>query len=727
MRLRPRSPWSACGLRAVPALLLALAVLGGCARGGGANQPFPRFAEYEGREVEAVRFLGELVLPRDSLAAVIVTQASRCQLLFLPFCIPGTDIGRERQRLDLRALAEDVVRLQLYHRDHGYYGTRVAVHVESRGEEEVAVHFGIAPGDRVTVSSLQIEGTDTILPVQQLRARLPLQEGDPFRRGGFLAAADSIRNALFARGYAYADVLRNYDLDTIADVADLQYAAIPGPVVRVDTIVFLGLDRLGERTARRQLTFRKGDLLRAAELARSQRNLYGLGIVSFASVNLAPDSLQVAPDSADATVVVRVVEAPQYAVDVSAGYGSIDCLRSAAGWTDRNFLGGGRRLQLSGTVSKIGVAEPTAWGLADNVLCGQLKGDSLSQELNYRLVADFLQPRLFATQNQLGLRLHAERVSEYRAYLRESVGSQLSLARTLGAGTLLSANADVFYGSTEANAVVFCLGLNICSPEVRSVLTQKRWSNALSLSLGRERTRGDPNALRGYTTRAVTSWAPAALSDDHYLNLLVEGVAYRPLRPGWQLALRLQGGTFFIGSLLADSAGRDARFIPPERRFYAGGPNSVRGFARNALGPVAYLTEDSTALDSIRADLSVEPTSAGGTQLLVGSAELRVPSPLLSDVLRFAAFVDAGQVWARRSDLPASRLRVTPGVGLRFLTPVGPFRMDVAYNGYGSEPGRLFYPDPETGQLRLLSESFRPETGSFWNRLQFHFAVGQAF
>src|SRR5690606_3346324 len=141
---------------------------------------------------------------------------------------------------------------------------------------------------------------------------------------------------------------------------------------------------------------------------------------------------------------------------------------------------------------------------------------------------------------------------------------------------------------------------------------------------------------------------------------------------GWTLATNLRFGRFLRGAL-----GPDSNQIPPERRFYAGGPNSVRGYARNALGPTSYVV--------LLEDEDEEPiaSATGGTQLLVASGEFRLPSPYAPDLTRLAVFVDAGHVAAAGTDLfSGNPIRFTPGVGLRFLTPVGPFRLDVAYNPY---------------------------------------------
>src|SRR5690606_2282909 len=280
------------------------------------------------------------------------------------------------------------------------YGTRIVPSVDPVGSDEVTVRFAIAPGDQVILQELAVDGTEGIVPPEEMRAELPLSVGEPFSRIGFLNSADTVRLELLRRGYARAEVLRNYAIDTIADVAEVQFVAIPGPLTFVDSIIVLGNERLESETVRRQLTFRQGDLLRLPELNTSQRNLYGLEMVSFASIELAPDSLQMSADTSEATVVVRLVEAAQYLVDASVGFGTIDCVRTTGRWVNRNFLGGGRRLELTGSLAKIGIGEPLDANF-DQGPCTRSREDAFSERVNYRFAADFQQPRLFNTRNQL--------------------------------------------------------------------------------------------------------------------------------------------------------------------------------------------------------------------------------------------------------------------------------------------------------------------------------------
>ncbi len=117
--------------------------------------------------------------------------------------------------------------------------------------------------------------------------------------------------------------------------------------------------------------------------------------------------------------------------------------------------------------------------------------------------------------------------------------------------------------------------------------------------------------------------------------------------------------------------------------------------------------------------------ATGGNTLAIGNVELRVPSPVFSSRIRLALFVDAGGVWQRGGEISTPVIRVTPGIGLRLATPLGPARLDVAYNPYKLQSGTLFQVDtlgglaPVPGQESFVLGRNRKFT--------VHVAVGQAF
>jgi outer membrane protein insertion porin family len=716
--------------RPLPFLILLLGqALAGCYRlGAGTDDLDPSLARYAGREIRAVEFRNAEPFRSDTLRQMVDTEETRCRFLGLPVCPPFTDIGRRIGRVNLETLRRDAARLAIFYRSSGYFGTTVAPDIEEDEEDErVRVVFHIDRGDAVILESLTVEGTEGILDPDAVAARLPLRTGEIFDLGRFTASADSIQRMLLARGHAYAEVLRNYTVDPALNRAQVLLVAEPGPVVRVDSIIILGSQNLGHRAVIRQLPFRQGDLLRAAGLQEGQRNLYSLDLVQFASVSLAPDTLQVAPsDSSLATVLVTVAEGPVHVVDASAGYGTIDCFRTQARWVSRSFQGGARRLGANASVSRIGLGNPLDFGFAESI-CQAVEGDRFSDELDFRLGVDLTQPYFMGPRNHLTINTAWERETEPGVFQREAQTIRAAVRRRLNRPDLLTGAIEAERGRTEASEVLFCLALQVCSADDIASAQAPRWRNSLELSWTRDRTGRPMDPVSGYSLRTGGLWAtPLVLSEVSFLRWTGEGAIYRLLRPGYVTAGFLRLGSFLGTGTL--TPGDD--FIRPEERFFAGGANTVRGFERGRLSPGVYVA-DSVAVDPETNDTSfvgLDFVPVGGTAVALGNAELRMPSPFLTRFIRLVLFVDAGAVGTRELwDLRLEDLRVTPGAGVRLQTPVGPIRLDMAYNPHALPRGPLFVPDAEAERLVRVRDDYREEAPPPLRRFRLHLAVGQAF
>ncbi len=678
-------------------------------------------APYAGREVHSVSFRNPGAYAPDTLLQVVQTRPSQCTLLGLPICLPLTSFGEQKRFLDPTTVAADVQRLQTFYRIGGFFGTRVTPQVTPvpGDTDDVRVAFEILPGDSVVLDSLRITGLDTVLDPATVARRLPSQPGRRFNLADFAASADSLNGMLHSRGHAYAKVLREYTVDTLSERATAELQAIPGPLVHIDSIAVLGAEHLTRTGVLRQLAFHTGDVLLGSKLVESQRNLYSLDIVQIATVSLAPDSMEEVPrDSSQATVVVRIVEAPEHQVEAAVGWGQIECFRTEGSWVDRSFGGGARRLAVNASLGKIGIGQ----GLGGSV-CPAFRADTLGSRLDYRLDSELTQPYFLSPRNHLTVTAYAERQSEPSVFTRTDGGGSFSVAHLLGTREFLTLSLNGEQGQTLASPVLFCSALLVCENTAIQQATQYRWLNRLSANYSLDRTDFPANPRTGFTLRSTVDWAaPWLLSSSHFARWTGEVDHFTPVGPGAVLAAAVRFGTFFQTGGLSPTS----NFLPPEERFYAGGANTVRGFDRNQLGPgVWFETLDTVRTNGgVRVDTGHTYIPTGGTALGVVNLELRTPSPVLSQDLSLAWFVDAGsvgneQLWQLGS------WRFTPGVGVRAGTPVGPFRLDVSYNPYPPNEGAL-YQATGTGLVRV-APSFRPANPSFLGRLHFTLAVGQAF
>jgi outer membrane protein insertion porin family len=707
------SSQTAAGFR----LLVLLAAVGlaaaGCARPRVAEL-YPQVEQYAGRQVNQLEFRNIEPFTRDTLRAITESEATRCQLIpvLLPICVPGTNWGLRRRFVDLEAVGRDVSRLTALYRQSGYFGTLVIPEVEelAPGEEPVRLVYRVERGPAIVVDTVIVEGTEGIADPDSLAATLRLQPGDMFELPELLASSEEIVELLRTEGHAYAEVLRNYTVNVERQLATVWLVAIPGPRVTVDALVLQGHDVLDERTIRRQLTIREEDLLRLTRARESQRNLYELELVQFASVAVAPDTLQLDPDDpSTATLLVQITEAPEHLVEAVAGFGTQDCIRTGAQWVDRSFIRGARRLTLSGSVSRI------ASGLCE------ARDTLFDRDMDYRFTAELVQPFLISHRNRLAVSAAAERATQPGLFRRTSQGARVSLTHRLGARELLFGAMEAEHRETQAAPALYCYAFAVCTEEDIRALSRPRWRNALSASWTRDRGNRPVSPTHGYSSRLSMVWSSPLLASDYdFVRSSGEISVYRTIQPRWVFGTHLR-----LGSFLTRATVGPEDFTPPEERFYAGGANSVRGYPRNQLGPGVWVFEGDTIPTFIHGGLPVQFFPTGGTSVAVASAELRFPAPFIGDRVRMATFVDAGMIALRPIWEMNEPWRVTPGAGVRVETPVGPARIDLAYNPNPRARGPLLV--AEGGGLVQIAEGFRPDPPGFWRRFQLHIAVGQAF
>lgn len=711
-------------------------------------------------EVRSVTFNGNQHFESAELAAVIVTSPSSFarRHLHLP-------IGSKRC-LDTLELSRDAVRIRLFYRLRGYYKTAVKTAVLPAGTGAVAVGFGITEGPPVMIDSLAVTGLDSVTDRDRLLHKLDHFRHDHiFTKIELQSVLDTVREELHDSGYPYAAApLASSEVDPKTDRAQLEYQyfeqfrgqpmPIPSRVAHVGRIEFEvapGGDsaKIDTSTVRKLLSFKVGDVFRSKDLVRSERDLYQLETYSHVDVALAPDSAQ--PNDSLLTVLVRLNETKMTSLGVGAGWATLDCIRAQARLTNRDFFGGARRLELNGRLSHL-------------ALCPQnVKDDSISNRLNYYASGTIRLRGLIGPHTLPSFTIFSERTSEYRAYVRETIiGGAAEVSRDLQPrdlrpGLPLTLSYRVEYGRTTAAPAVFCQLFNRCALADIQRLQQNGSLHVFGASLLRDRTDQllDPsngNQLRLELRSGTTSLDTA--NGTRFSRTLIEGSVYKTVGSS-TFAARLQMAAVLDGFSTRGSTA----YVPPEERLYAGGPNSVRGYNQNLLGPVVYIVDtftvrtvdvDGTPTQVYQADTSAHSrvrqySPTGGNTLIVANAEWRLRLPSFGGRIQLATFVDAGQVWNRpQQRFTLADLRVTPGAGVRVRSPIGPLRVDVAYNGYASTRGSAYYVGGDA-VLRCVSpdntlqqgviqpgDSCEPNyspssSNSLFSKLRFNFSIGQAF
>jgi outer membrane protein insertion porin family len=681
------------------------------------------------RVVRQLDFRGNRAIPDEVLASAISTTNS--SWFARAWLVRWLGLGAKRY-FDEQEFRRDVVRLGVLYKRSGYPDAVIDTLVR-RTPEDVYITFNTTEGEPIRVTLLAITGLDSLrergreLAVQDL----PLRQGDPFNRYAMQASADTITRRFRDHGYPTATVFTAFEVNKDARTAVVTLEVAPGRRAVIGPIRVVGARRIDTSLVRRLLVARPGRRYSQDELFQSQRNLYESDLFRFASVNI--DSADFNPGADSVPLLVQVNEGKRRRIRGGLGYATYDCFRGSLGWTSRDFLGGGRILDLTGRTSKVGIGAPTDLGFADNICVASQEDTIGSAKVNFYLGASVRRPAFLSPNNAITASVFSERRSEYKVYLREENGVSVALTRTTPRRrNPLSLTYTLSYGRTEATALSFCSFFNACTIDVIDVLRQKRVLATLTALGTFPRVNSQIDPTRGSYASAELTHASTLIGSStlQQFTRIVGGIAwYRPLSRNVVLSWRVRGGLIFSPNVDVGSGTRGA-FIPPEQRFYAGGPNDVRGFERNELGPVVYVTPQSHA-DSVRArGLPIDPDSVrvaatGGNSLAVANVEIRVPSPVLSSRLRLAAFVDAGGVWQRQGNRPNAVIRVTPGIGLRVATPLGPARLDVAYNPYKLQAGTLFQFDDAGNLTPVPGEDayILPRNRKY----AIHIAVGQPF
>lgn len=681
----------------------------------------------EGLVIRRLAFSGNRAFDDYVLAAAIATTGS--SWFASSSLVRWVGLGAKR-RLNERDLRIDLIRLRVYYQSRGYMDVTVDTSVV-RTAADAYITFRIEEGEPILVRTLVIRGLDSVPRSTQLTDLLPLRVGKPYDRTLLLATADTLVSRLQDRGYPGARVvLERRDVDRSRMAADLSMSVEPGIPSVVGEIHVEGTRDVDSSFVRSLLATEPGKRFSARDLAQSQRNLYRTGLFRFATVGL--DTAHFVAGSGTVPLTITVAEGPLRRARAAIGYGTNDCFRTGLGWTARNAFGKGRTFDVSAQVSKLGVGRPTRVDALQNSICSALKDDSIgSTRANYNLTTSFRRPVFLSPANALTFALFAERRSEFAVYLREDIGGSLSLNRETQSLVPISITYRLASGFTTANAVSFCAFFNACTENDIRQLSDRRLSATLAFGIQRPRVDNLLDPSRGSVLSLETTHSSRLIGSSklsQFTRVSGDASLYRPFG-SIVLALHLRAGIVVAPRLALDvDAGN---FVPPEHRFYAGGPNDVRGFNRNELGPLVYvIPESAVTLDSsgtvVYPEDRVRTAATGGNTLIVANAELRVPSPIFPNQLRLAGFVDAGTVWERGASTGGRpSLKVTPGFGLRFVTPLGPARIDVAYNRYNLPPGRL-YLIRSSGQIDLLDDNYQrsTKTGRGW---VFQFGVGHAF
>lgn len=516
----------------------------------------------------------------------------------------------------------DAERFRTALRSFGYYGAAVEIRfgdlflndpkladrlVQAPASSPLALTVLTTTGPRYRLRQLAFRGS---IPAE-FKSKTGLKPGDPALAPDVLAARQRLLDALHNGGYGLAKVETPIATPINAThELDVVFPVLSGPKVALGNIDVRGLKRLDPEFVRRRLTLHPGDRFDPADIERNRRDLGAIGALASVRVRQGKEL-----DAAGRLpVTIELTERPQHAVNLNAAFSTDLGGSFAATWQHRNLLGRAEKLNLSGGMTQL--------------------GGSSTRGIGYQAAVGFLKPDFRRRDQDLQADLGAIR-QNLEAYDREAVTGDVLLNRRYGSRWTLSGGL-----SAEQEHIVQ-EGVSTDYTLLGLPLTAKYDGTDNPL----EPTRG----LRA--TASLTPLQPVAgPATRPFVLLNLAGSGYWDLAEPGRSVLALRGA-------IGDVAGASARQLPPDKRYYAGGGATVRGYAYQSLGPQF-----------------ADGKPRGGSSMVAGTVEWR---RRILDHYGIALFVDAGQVSA--SGAPFSgNWQFGAGLGLRYYTAIGPIRLDLA-------------------------------------------------
>lgn len=591
--------------------------------------------------------------------------------------MPVVHVGDSPWFLAARVSADEAV-IADYYRRQGYRSAVVTAATTTVAESQplVDVRYEVTEGFRTLIAGAPVFQGNASIPAATLQAAIESRGGGPY----YQPRVDSDRDAVLAlylnRGYEQATVDVPDAFSANGTSFALRFVIHEGPQFVIDHILIAGNVHTSASTIESELGLRQGMPLSAVALADAQRRLTALGLFRRVEVTDLPQGADNRRD-----VLVFVQEGPVNTIGYGGGLeGSQRTKIDAAtgrpsnvfDLAPRGFLEYGRR-NLWGKNRSINLFARGAIRTSDEFDTGTgttvpSLQDTSSGFREYRLLATYREPRFMDGPIDVEVSASADQAirptfdfNRLQLYLQGShrLGRGLSIAGRYAFGRTRLFN--------ERIAPADQLDVDKVFPQVRL--------SSFSASFVRD-TRDDAvDPTRGTLFTADGTLAARAIgSEVGFAKTLIQGFIYRQLpilsRPVLAAGARV-GSAYGFPQLVLDPNGSGQlvtlpQDLPASERFFAGGDTTVRGFALDALGAANTLDQYGAA--------------NGGNGLVIFNTELRVPLFKVKGYsIGAATFVDAGNVFARASEISLSDLRSGAGVGLRMQLPFGPLRLDFAW------------------------------------------------
>jgi outer membrane protein insertion porin family len=588
-------------------------------------------------------------------------------------------------RYSKEALQGDIEKLRSYYQDRGYANmriesTQVAISPE---KDDIYITLNIEEGEVYRISDVKLAG-NFVVPEGVLRSYVYVQPGMIFSRRWVTATQELLQTRLGEDGYAFAKIDPVPTPNEATKEISLTFFIDPGNRVYVRNIRFEGVEKTSDVVFRREMRQLEGAWLSNALVERSKQRIQRLPYVKEVEFETVP--VPGAPDMVD--VEFRIEEGPSATLGGGIGYSESQGIILNGNYADSNAFGSGERVSLDLNIGQYSKLYGVSWTDPYRTVDGVARTISFS----YRDVTQFVSDASDFSSKTLTAGLnYSYPITEFQAI---SFGTALS-RNALLVSQLNSAIQAQQWVQDNGNPYTIVinpdtpLAYDVYGSDFDTIEVIGGWSFD-----SRNRTLFP---TRGMRHSVSVSWAVPPSEVEYYVARY-DYTQYVPLYGPFTLALSADlAFGLDIGKTTA---------LPPYRQFFAGGPDSVRGFVAGTLGP---------------RDQFGNPF--GGNLQAIGRAEVILPLPAkFQQAARLSLFYDIGSVFSTSDrfafygpdqvtpvdyDFKYDKLKQSTGVAVQWLAPLGLFRFSYAFplNAY-TQTNPFIWPD---------------ETEAF------QFSVGQAF
>jgi len=530
-------------------------------------------------------------------------------------------------------LNADLESLRSYYLTRGFLefridSTQVAI---APDKDEMSLTINIFEGNRYVVSGVKLEG-DYLGKNAEFESLIQIKPGQAYNAEDVTATTRAFNDYFGAFGYAFAQVEVVPTIDRDNNRVAFTLVAAPSRRAYVRRINVEGNNRTRDEVIRREFRQLESSWYDSERIRLSRDRVDRLGF--FTQVGIETQEVPNAPDQVD--LLITVEEKPTGTLSLGAGYSQAEKLSLVAGIRQENVFGSGNYLGIDVNTSDFNRQ------LVISTVNPYFTEDGISRSIDvfYRTSRPF-----------------TEQEGDYRLITPGAI---------IRFGVPFSETDTVFFGAgierTEIDTSQGTNGLPLAYKEFTDQFGSTTTSIPLTVGWSRDTRDSSLVPTRGRFQRVNGEFGIGG--DTRYLKASYQIQEYIPLNNRFTLAFNAEAGY---------GRGFGGRPFPLFKNFFGGGLGSVRGFEQGTLGRTSPVL-----------DLAGNPTSTianiGGTRSVLLNTEIIAPFPGAGNdrTLRMFGFFDVGNVYGEGQRFSASDLRASVGIGVSWISPVGPLRIAYA-------------------------------------------------